>query len=182
MKKRYSAVDLTDLAIGILVLGITVTIGARMLLTYRDNRLTDLGTVTTHNETTFINSTGDTLANTWGKSVSTCYCNVTGSGTATACAVNNTIVSANYTVSISSSNGVITLTNATAATFNDAACTYDWYNTSEVQWDLPNKAVIGLGEYGNWFDIIVIVGIAGLILAIIFIAFGRKGEDTGVVY
>ena len=180
MKKRYSAIDLTDLAIGLLILGITVVIGARMLLTYRDNRLTDLSTVTTHNETTFINSTGDTLANTWGASVSTCYCNFTGSGTG--CTANATIPSANYTVSIADLNGVITLTNATATTYTDAACTYNWYNTSEPQWSLPNDAALGLAEYGNWFDIIVIVGIAGLILALIFLAFGRKGEETGITY
>jgi len=182
MKKRYSAVDLTDLAIGLLILGITVTIGARMLLAYRDNRLTDLGTVTTHNETTFINSTGDTLANTWGKSVDVCYCNVTGSETETACAVNSTISSGNYTVSISELNGVITITNATTNTFNDVACTYTWYNTSEAQWSLPNNAAFGLAEYGNWFDIIEIIGIAGLILALIFLAFGRRGEEIGVSY
>ncbi len=35
----------------------------------------------------------------------------------------------------------------------------------------------GLAEFGNWFDIIVIIGIAGLILGIIFISFNPQRES-----
>lgn len=38
----------------------------------------------------------------------------------------------------------------------------------------------GLAEYGNWFKILVIVGIAGGILGLIFMAFGsRNPEEHG---
>ena len=90
---KKSAVDLTDLAIGIVVLGIVVSIGATILLNVRDTN-----------------------------------------------------------------------------TANDTA-----YN-------LADAAATGLAEYGNWFDIIVIVGIAAVILALIFMAFGRSGTDIGGSY
>lgn len=89
LEMKKSAVDLTDLAIGIVVLGIVVSIGATVLVNVRD-------------------------------------------------------------------------TNTT----NDAA-----YN-------LSNAAAAGLGEYGNWFDILVIVGIAAVVLSLIFMAFGRRGNVT----
>ena len=93
MEYKKSAVDLTDLAIGIVVLGIVVSIGATILLN-------------------------------------------------------------------------VQATN----TVNDAA-----YN-------LAGDAALGLSEYGNWFDIIVIVGVAAVILSLIFMAFGRRGGSSGVTY
>ena len=96
MKQKYrtSAVDLTDLAIGIVVLGIVVSIGATILLNVRDTN-----------------------------------------------------------------------------TANDTA-----YN-------LAGSAASGLAEYGNWFDIIVIVGVTAVILSLIFMAFGRRsGGGGGVSY
>ncbi len=89
---KKSAVDLTDLAIGIVVLGIVVSIGATILLNVRDT-----------------NATGD------------------------------------------------------------------------VSYNLANDAATGLAEYGNWFDIIVIVGVAAVILSLIFMAFGRRGGSGGGV-
>ncbi len=89
LQTKKSAVDLTDLAIGIVVLGIVVSIGATILLNVRDTN-----------------------------------------------------------------------------TVNDTA-----YN-------LADAAAAGLAEYGNWFDIIVIVGVAAVILALIFMAFGRGSGGT----
>ena len=88
-KLRKSAVDLTDLAIGIVVLGIVVSVGATVLLNVRDT-----------------NTTGDTAYN------------------------------------------------------------------------LAGDAATGLAEYGNWFKIIVIVGVAAVILSLIFMAFGRGRGGT----
>ena len=90
--KKNSAVDLTDLAIGIVVLGIVVSIGATILLNVRDTN--------TENSTPY---------------------------------------------------------------------------------NLADDAASGLAEYGNWFDIIVIVGVAAVILSLIFMAFGRR-ENTSVGY
>jgi len=92
-KLRKQAVDLTDLAIGIVVLGIVVSIGATILINVRDTN--------------------------------------TENGTA--------------------------------------------YN-------LADDAATGLAEYGNWFDIIVIVGVAAVVLSLIFLAFGRRGGGGGMTY
>ena len=111
-KMKKPAVDLTDLAIGIVVLGIVVTIGATILLNVRD--------------TNFTAAPG-------------CGQNATG--------------------------------GATDPT----------YESCDSAWQLADSAATGIAEYGNWFDIIVIVGVAGVILALIFMAFGNRGEGTGSV-
>ena len=172
MKKN--AVDLTDLAIGIVVLGIVVTIGATILLNVRDNTLTGLPVVTTVNESIDISSGGiDTFANKWFIGVSSCLNSSN--------AVN--IAADNYTITTDSTFGIGTITNITVGPEVDAAwkCTYTSYNTSSPDWALPDAAAIGIAEYGNWFDIIVIVGIAGLILSLIFMAFGRRDGGEGSV-
>ena len=103
MKMKKPAVDLTDLAIGIVVLGIVVTIGATILLNVRDTNLTN---------TAGCNSTDTTACNS--------------------------------------------------------------------AWNLADSAATGIAEYGNWFDIIVIVGVAAVILSLIFMAFGRAaGGGSG---
>lgn len=186
MEKRNTAVDLTDLALGLIILGITVTIGASIMMNMRDNRLTDLDTVLTTNETVDINNTGDTLATSlvaknYFAGIITCACNGSGIGTGSACPANNTLLtSANYTVSVNAVNGgVATMTSATVENYTGSICNYTTYNTSRADYDLPNQTALGLGEFGNWFDIIVIVGIAGLILSLIFLAFGNRGQGSG---
>lgn len=86
LETKNSAVDLTDLALGIVVLGITVSVGATILINVRDTN----------------------TANT-------------------------------------------------------------------TPYNLSDKAATGLAEYGNWFKIIVIVGVAAVVLSLIFMAFGRHG-------
>lgn len=83
---RKQAVDLTDLAIGIVVLGIVVSVGATVLLNVRDTNTTD-----------------------------------------------------------------------------------------DTAYNLADDAATGIAEYGNWFSIIVIVGVAAVVLSLIFMAFGRRG-------
>lgn len=93
IQTKKSAVDLTELAIGIVVLGIVVSVGATILINVRD-------------------------------------------------------------------------TNAsTTAAYN-----------------ISNSAANGLAEYGNWFKILVIVGIAAVILSLIFMAFGRRDDGRGGSY
>ena len=178
MKQRNIAIDLTDLAIGILILGITVTIGANILLGMRNSRLSDLSVITTVNETNTSDlSTGWRLTNEWFESLTVC----TNASSA------EVIQSDNYTVVINSDAGYATITNSTdtGAYGGNASmnCTYTFRDTTSPQWALPNNAAVGIAEYGNWFDIIVIVGIAGLILSLIFLAFGNRGqEQSGVSY
>jgi len=171
---QKKAIDLTDLAIGLIILGIIVSIGASILTTTRDSRLTELSTVTTTNEKA-TNVAGLTLSNTWGKSVIN-ITNATGG---------QLITSGNYTSSVNSVTGVMTVSNATATHILPWNITYDWYNTSRADWDLPHNASLGLLEYGNWFKIIVIVGVAAVLLTLIFLSFGRgagRVESAGGSY
>ncbi len=172
MEFKRNAVDLTELAIGVLILGIITSIGAKILLTQRDSRLTDLDTVTTLNETITPSSTA-TLTNKWGKSVLLVQ-NATGG---------QTISSGNYTVTISDLNGQITVAN-TSAYPGDWNVSYYWYNTSRADWSLANDSALGIAEYGNWFKTIVIVGVAAVVLALIFMAFGRSQsqQQSGGIY
>lgn len=114
MEMKKSAVDLTDLAVGIIVLGIVVSIGASVMLNVRD----------TNNK------------------VPTAGCGL----------------------------------NATGGTTNP---TYDQCNTA---WQLGDKAATGLAEFGNWFNIIVIVGVAAVILSLIFMAFGKREGQGSLQY
>jgi len=183
MKQKNTAVDLTDLAIGILILGITVGVGARILSLFASSQRTNLDVVTTINESTTLNYTAgaDILTDSWVAGISNCHGNVT--GTSEICAANCSIPAANYTLSIDAVSGLGTITNATATAYNDTQCTYTWYNTSSrADYSLATDATTGIAEFGNWFDILVIVGIAGVILALIFMAFGNRGQDAGVSY
>jgi hypothetical protein len=169
MNIQKKAVDLTDLAISIIILGIIVSIGATILINMRDTRLTDLSSVTTNNESFTISTTGTNLAHTWGISVS----NI----------VNNSgyqLNTANYSTSVSSSTGQISVANLTSMVPYGTSlnATYSWYNTSRADWSLPNNASVGLAEYGNWFKILVIVGVASVVLALIFMAFGRSSTSN----
>ena len=173
MEKRNTAIDLTDLAIGILILGITVAIGANLLIGIRDSRLTDLPVLSATNETntstvTDLSGSEWEAANIWGIDVSACY-----NSTNSTLPIN----SGNYSVSVDGfGNLEITNTSLEYSTCN-WNCTYTYYDTTDEQWYLPNAAAVGIAEFGNWFDIIVIVGIAGLILSLIFMAFGDRGQE-----
>ena len=103
-KMQKSGVDLTDLAIGIVVLGIVVSVGATVLVNVRDTNVSN-----------------------------TAWCNAT---TQDAC----------------------------GAAYNVA-----------------DAAAVGLAEYGNWFKIIVIVGVAAVVLSLIFLAFGGR-QGGGMNY
>ena len=172
---KKSAIDLTDLAIGIVVLGIVVSIGATILIAARDSRLTDLTVVTTKNESVIPTTSGTGLSNSWVKAI-TFVQNESGAVT---------ITSGNYTTAIDGT-GKGTIANLTAdqpavwAAGSKWNVTYQWYNTSRADWSLANNSALGLGEYGNWFKIIVIVGVAALVLSIIFMAFGRSGSAGGI--
>ena len=171
MEYKKSAVDLTDLAIAVLVLGILVTIGADILLNISDNRLTSTTTIEVANESLItVTEAGETLARDDVSGVSRCI-NASGA---------EEINSANYTLSTSGTGRLGTISTTTGSQFNntDMNCTYNVYNDTQTDVTLAEDAAIGLGEYGNWFDIIVIVGVAAVILALIFMAFGRRGSQA----
>jgi hypothetical protein len=167
MDLKKQAIDLTDLAIGIIVLGVVVTIGGSILINMRDNRLTELSTSTIANET--ITPTGDTFAAKWYASTINCLNSTT----------TTVIHPGNYTVTVSSIDGTASIVNTTGTYgANDWRCSYNIYNTNRSDWKLANDSAIGLAEYGNWFKIIVIVGVAAVVLAIIFMAFGNRSSGS----
>lgn len=175
MEIKKQAIDLTGLAVGIIVLGIVVAIGTTIVLGVRDSRLTDLSVYSTANETLdFTTASSNFLANGWVQGV-TSVVNETGFAT---------INPANYTVSINSATGQATIANTTSTgAFHTWNVTYNSYNTSRADWTTANQASLGLLEYGNWFDILVIVGVAGVVLSLIFLAFGRRADSmAGVSY
>ena len=56
-------------------------------------------------------------------------------------------------------------------------------NTSGgTAYNLADDAATGIAEYGNWFKIIVIVGVAAVVLSLIFMAFGRRQAGGGMTY
>lgn len=56
----------------------------------------------------------------------------------------------------------------------------DTNTANGVAYNLADDAATGLAEYGNWFNIIVIVGVAAVVLSLIFLAFG--GRTGGMSY
>jgi hypothetical protein len=172
MENKKSAIDLTDLALGIIVLGVVVSIGSVLLLGVRDARLTDLATYTTTANITGSNTTATELSSAYFKSFTSA---VNASNTS------QTVPASNYTVSaVDPVSGKATLL-VNGATWNGKSITvtYSSYNTTRADYAVADDAAVGLGEYGNWFKIIVIVGVAAVILALIFMAFGRGAGSVG---
>ena len=58
----------------------------------------------------------------------------------------------------------------------------DTSTSGSVSYNLADDAATGIAEYGNWFKIVVIVGVAAVILALIFMAFGRGAGSVGGTY
>jgi hypothetical protein len=172
LETKKSAVDLTELAIGIVTLGIIVSIGSVIIVKQRDTHFDELTTARTNNETITASGSATQLSHYWGKSVIAVTNSTPTSGA---------IDSANYTTAVND-NGAMTITFNAASHYigNAVNVTYDWYNTSSrIDWTLSNQASAGLGEYGNWFKILVIVGVASVVLALIFMAFGRGRGGMG---
>ena len=175
---RKSAVDLTELAIGLVILGIAVSVGATILVNVRDSQITNIGTQkVTAEALAVVDLKAGTAALSSPYVVSITSCN------------NNSqsgidITSANWVATTNANTHVTTLANATSAFIDKPwSCNYTISNLSDPRFVLPNTASIGLNEYGNWFKIIVIVGVAAVVLALIFMAFGGKsvsGGDGGI--
>jgi len=58
----------------------------------------------------------------------------------------------------------------------------DTNTVGTAAYNVSDDAAIGLAEYGNWFKILVIVGIAAVVLSLIFMAFGRRSGGLGSSY
>jgi hypothetical protein len=169
MEYKHSAVDLTDLAIGIVVLGIVVSIGSTILLGVRNTTYQDSTLLTTVNETVGNLTSPKTLDNVWVNTLTRCHDSGTG-----------LIVTANTSLSVNAETGVGTITGTGTASSKIVNCTYSYYDVANnPAYTTADNASVGLGEYANWFDIIIIVGIAAVILSLIFMAFGRGSLGGG---
>lgn len=172
---KKSAVDLTDLAYGIIILGITVAIGATILTKFSVSRVDSLPTFNTINETvTTVTASGETLSQPWVTSITRAV-NATGG---------QTIAPGNYTLTVNPDTGSSVIKSITSGHYNNTnwKVTYISRNLSDQQYAVPNSAAVGLGEYANWFDIIVIIGIAAVIIGLIFMAFGNRDTGTSASY
>lgn len=58
----------------------------------------------------------------------------------------------------------------------------DTNTAATIAYNLADDAATGLAEYGNWFKILVIVGVAAVVLGLIFMAFGRRAASTEGTY
>ncbi len=173
LEQKRSAIDLTELAIGIILIGIVVSIGAYILLTFRNTRTDNLPSYqyAVNESVKAVNETGVTLTGRWVSTIDV----VTNAST------NTNLPTGNYTVVVNPDFGtsVLKYSSATGATNNSVVnVTYSVRNTSDTQWSIPNNASIGLGEYGNWFKIIVIIGAAALVLALIYMMLGGKDSSS----
>ena len=170
IQEKKSAIDLTELALGILILGVTVSIGVVILTGVRDSTVESLPTYTVVNQTvTTVTASGEPLTTAWFKSI-TSVVNATNG---------NVITSPNYTTTINGDGyaNIYSVTSQAAINNSDWKVTYQVYNTSDVRFDLPYNGTLGLAEYGNWFKIIAIVGVSALILSLIFMAFGNRDKS-----
>jgi hypothetical protein len=170
VKEKKAAIDLTELALGVIVLGIVVSIGATILINFRDSRLTSTSTYSINNETAAsVTEAGVTLNQAYFQST-IAVTNATGG---------EVIPTSNYTL-VADASGFPTISVA-GSLYNNSNLnvSYNYYNVSEPQYALPDDAAGGLAEYGNWFTILVIVGVAAVVLSLIFLAFGRRGAAEG---
>ena len=159
------------MAIAVLILGIAASIGSVVLLGIRDTAPT---TAYTSNETTATAVTDARytyFTNRGCTGVSSCTNQTNG----------HAIAAVNYTASIPTATDGYCGVTAVEAKFNNSIwyCTYSGENTSSTAYKLANDASIGVGEYGSWFKILVIVAVAAVILGLIFIAFKPKAEASG---
>jgi len=84
-----------------------------------------------------------------------------------------------YTVS----GTTFTITNINYAWRNlSLSYSYNQIQTNNSDYAVAGAAVLGLGEFENWFSIIVIVGIAGLVLFLVFNSFTPGRSEIGGTY
>lgn len=172
LEEKKSAVDLTGLAVGIIILGLVVTIGASIMTTFRNAQVDSLPTYQVANETlTTVTAAGETLTKPWVAGVIT-YTN----------ASNGSIINpGNFSLSVDSVMGTSVITSITNSIYNNSNVnvTYNAYNISDPRYNVADSTLVGLTEFGDWFNILVIIGIAAVILGLIFMVFGNRSSDSG---
>jgi len=169
-KRGMALGDIYPAVLTIIMIGLILGIGIYILAEVGDELATTAGTVT--NETGLQINVSATVAQATAPGFNTfvlgiCYGNYTGTGTNTP--ANLTIVAANYTSN--AQTGVIT--NATANTYDDVACSYTYLYGTDAS-EAVDTTVDGVGDFAGWLAIIVVVIAAAVVLGIVLSSFGRK--------
>ena len=171
---KKSSVDLTGLAIGIIILGLVVAIGSVITFNVAKSQITNAATYQTANESVSPTTAGTVLAKPWVQGINTVYNDSNGV----------IISSGNYSLSVNSDTGAGSILNSTCKVSTaSGSCTawkvtYTAYNTSDPRFSVPNNATVGLASYGDWFKIIVIVTIAAVIIGLIYSQFGKGSGNS----
>lgn len=166
---KKGAIDMTELGIGVIVLGVAVSIGATILTKMAATQITNAATYVVVNESvSSVTTVGSNLAQGWVKSIDLVI-NTSG----------KVITTGNSTLTINTDTGLGTISSSGTNAFNNSNwnVTYTVYNKSDPRFDVPTDAAVGLMEYGNWFKILVIVGIAAVVLAVLFMSFDNRGSS-----
>jgi hypothetical protein len=169
-------IDMTGIALSIIILGIVCAVGILITQNVATSQITNTNIIRVNNET------GSTaLSPTAPMHTQVIWVNEPTDVLTLYTANNGTVCTSNVTTTVSEGTATLTMTSASQSSPN--ACnntvmnvTYNRYNASDPRFDVASKASIGLGEYGNWFKIIVIVAISAVILGLIFTAFRGNAE------
>ena len=159
------AQDLKTFILGIVLIGLTLVFGIFIASTMEGNFWAE-NTAGTQiaNETGYLNATGYTLAKASERDFSL------GTTVILDATDNTTIGSGNYTFT----GGV--LTNATATTWDSVYITYDYTYTADTDASTASASLVtSLSSGSGWIIILVIVGFAVIVLAMLTDGLGGLG-------
>jgi len=167
LKDRKGQVDFNSIPNLVMVLGAGAVLLATFLLVFEG--VLDLDATTTSNSATDDNVT---LLN--GTAVSLSYTNISAfSNCVNNSNVSQTVPASNYSTSLTA--GTITLVDNT---WNNTAVLCDYtYLTYAQSYTTSSETIDALGDFGGWFDVLVIIAVAVIIMgAILGIAYlvGRR--------
>jgi len=147
---KMANINLSEFAIGIVILGIVAAIGTTVLIDMRDTQLTDTDTSSLTSQTFDEPTAAWTYLDTtdWVKSLDGVWNDTTG----------DTIGAGNYTFTINDyGQGYINASTIGATELGEQSGTwsvnYSVYNKSDPRFSIADDAATGLLEYGNWFKI-----------------------------
>lgn len=163
-------VDLSKFALSIVVLGIVASIGAVIMLGVRDSSDPVIEAVKLNLTTATYNNT---IADIHGF---VNPCSALQNGTESVKFWNGTAVDYN----INAARGTLEILEQGQDVQAGGGISFNITNHYKctADYNLSNNAALGLGEYGNWFSILVIVSIAAVIIGLIMLAFRPTGGQA----
>ena len=147
-------------AIGIIVLVIIISIGAKVLMTVQDTQTSYIWDTVTNESITLYNGTNVSLANTGIDSTNFALSNVT-----------YTLGAGNYTLYETDGKVMLTQNTSNATAFN-ASYGYNYHNDPLDDYNVTADGLTSVGTYSEFFVVIVVVMILGIIVGM----FGNLGR------